>query len=391
MEADTIIVRFSGEIGIKSEWTRRTYEKQLLSNIKHTLTEQNLKYVCIERLRGRFYIKTQTPQETAKALTHVFGVSSVSPATQTTSEFCDIKETALGLAKSAIKEGTTFAVRTHRVGIHSYSSMQLSGMLGEQILIELESRKPKVNLTKPDVSIMVEVRDKEAYVYVDALQGFGGFPIGTQARTVCLLSGGIDSPVACFLTMKRGSPTIPVYIDNNPYTDEAAKQKAILTAKKLKEYSAGYMRKMYLVPNGENMKIIQQKTPARFTCLMCKRLMYRIAEQIADAENAHGIITGEAFGEQASQTVHNLFAIDEAATRYPIHRPLLGFDKIETEAIARKIGTFQISTLKAQSCTAAPSMPSTQARLTAVKDAETHLDISVMVQAALKSAEIIEL
>jgi thiamine biosynthesis protein ThiI len=223
------------------------------------------------------------------------------------------------------------------------------------------------------------------------LQGFGGFPIGTQARTVCLLSGGIDSPVACFLTMKRGSPTIPVYIDNNPYTDEAAKQKAILTAKKLKEYSAGYMRKMYLVPNGENMKIIQQKTPARFTCLMCKRLMYRIAEQIADAENAHGIITGEAFGEQASQTVHNLFAIDEAATRYPIHRPLLGFDKIETEAIARKIGTFQISTLKAQSCTAAPSMPSTQARLTAVKDAETHLDIPVMVQAALKAAKIIEL
>jgi thiamine biosynthesis protein ThiI len=390
-EFDTIVVRLSGEIGIKSEWTRRTYEKQLLQNLKQTLKTQDLKPTAIESRRGRIYVKTQKPTETAKALTRVFGISSVSPAKQTTADLKTLTEATLVLADATIKDRTTFAVRCHRVGTHPYSSMELCRMLGEQILETYETRSPKVNLTNPEVIITVEVRDLEAYVYAQTLQGAGGFPLGTQARTICLLSGGIDSPVACWLTMKRGCPTVPVYIDNSPYTDERAKQKAIETARKLKGWSAGYIRKMYIVPNGENMKTIQEKTPPRFTCLLCKRLMYRIAECIADTEKAHGIVTGEAIGEQASQTMHNLFAIDEAATHYPIHRPLLGFDKLETEVIARKIGTFEISIMKAQGCTAAPSMPATQARLTAVKEAEEKLDIPAMVEAALKAAEIIEI
>ncbi len=124
---------------------------------------------------------------------------------------------------------------------------------------------------------------------------------------------------------------------------------------------------------------------------MCKRLMYRIAENIAATENAFGIVTGEAIGEQASQTMHNLFAIDEAAKLYPIHRPLLGFDKLETEAIARRIGTYEISIMKAKGCTAAPSMPATQAKLKAVKEAEEKLDMDAMAQAACAAAEIITL
>lgn len=214
--------------------------------------------------------------------------------------------------------------------------------------------------------------------------------MGTQARTVCLLSGGMDSPVACWLTMKRGCPPILMYVDNWPFTDEIEKEKAIRNAKKLKDWSSGYIRKMYIIPNGENMKLIQQKTPARFTCLLCKRLMYRIAQRIAENEKAYGIVTGEAIGEQASQTMHNLFAIDEAATNYPIHRPLLGFDKIETEAMAKKIGTLETTTIKSTGCSAVPSMPSTQAKLSAIKEAEENLEITTMVENAIKAAEIIE-
>jgi thiamine biosynthesis protein ThiI len=261
--------------------------------------------------------------------------------------------------------------------------------VGKQILTELKNLNPTVNLTAPDTTITVEVRDAEAYIYEETLQGPGGFPLGTQAKTVCLLSGGIDSPVACWLVMKRGSPTIPIYVDNSPFTDASAKQKAIQTAIKLQDWSAGFIRKIYIVPNGENMKKIQQEAPARFSCLLCKRLMYRIAEQIAQTENAYGIITGEAIGEQASQTMHNLFAIDEAATLYPIHRPLLGFDKNETEAFARKIGTMEISIQKAKGCTAAPSQPATRAKLQAVKEAEDKLDITGMVQAAIAATEIL--
>jgi thiamine biosynthesis protein ThiI len=288
-----------------------------------------------------------------------------------------------------MKENNTFAVRCHRVGTQPYSSLDVCRELGKQIQNKLKTRKLSVNLTEPDITVTVEVREAEAYVYAETLYGTGGFPLGTQAKTVCLLSGGIDSPVACWLTMKRGSPTVPIYIDNTPFTDDTTKQKAIQTAKKLQEWSTGYIRKIYIVPNGENMKTIQQKAPAKFTCLLCKRLMYRIAEQLAQTEKAHGIITGEAIGEQASQTMHNLYAIDEAATLYPIHRPLLGFDKTETEVVARKIGTFEISIQKAKGCTAAPSQPATRARLTALKEAEAKLDMAEMVRAALQATEVL--
>lgn len=316
-------------------------------------------------------------------------MSSVSPATQTTSDLNAITETALAIARNIIQKDTSFAVRCHRVGTHTYSSGDLCRELGKQILTSLNERNPTVNLTAPDTTVTVEVRDKDAYVYAETLLGSGGFPLGTQGKTVCLLSGGIDSPVACWLAMKRGSPTIPIYVDNAPFTDDTTKQKAIQTAKKLQEWSTGFMKKIYIVPNGENMKKIQQEAPARFTCLLCKRLMYRIASQIAQTENAYGIITGEAIGEQASQTMHNLYTIDEAATLYPIHRPLLGFDKIETEAVARKIGTFEISIQKAKGCSAVPSQPATQAKLQAVKEAEEKLNIAEMVQAAVQAAEVL--
>lgn len=390
MKSDYIIIRFSGEIGIKGKWTRRTYEKQVLQNLKHTLKNQNLKPISIEQLRGRIYLETETPKETSQALTKVFGISSVSPAKKTTSDIKILTEAALKVVENAIHNNVTFAVKCHRVGTQPYSSVEVCRIIGEKVLDEFQNRNLKVNLTNPQITLTVEVRDQEAYIYAQTLQGAGGFPLGTQARTVCLLSGGMDSPVACWLTMKRGCPPILMYVDNWPFTDEIEKEKAIRNAKKLKDWSSGYIRKMYIIPNGENMKLIQQKTPARFTCLLCKRLMYRIAQRIAENEKAYGIVTGEAIGEQASQTMHNLFAIDEAATNYPIHRPLLGFDKIETEAMAKKIGTLETTTIKSTGCSAVPSMPSTQAKLSAIKEAEENLEITTMVENAIKAAEIIE-
>jgi thiamine biosynthesis protein ThiI len=384
-------VRLSGEIGVKSEWTRRIYEKKLVENMKYALKTQNLKPTAIIRSRGRIYVKTTMASETAKVLTRVFGIGSVSPAEQTTSELTDVTEKAIAAAEVTMSQNAAFAVRCHRVGTHVFSSQDVCRMLGEKILERLKQKNPKVNLTNPEVTLTVEIRDKEAYIYAETLSAQGGFPLGTQAKTVCLLSGGIDSPVACWLTMKRGSPQIPVYIDNYPYTDERTRQRAIETAQKLKEWSTGHMRKIYIVPNGENIKLIQEKAPSRFMCLLCKRLMYNIAEHVADKENAFGIVTGEAIGEQASQTMHNLYAIDEAAKRYPIHRPLLGFDKLETEAIARKIGTFEVSISKAKGCSAAPSMPATQAQLAAVKAAETKLDMAEMAKAAFEKSQVLDL
>lgn len=379
-------MRFGGEIGIKGEWTKRTYEKLLLRNIKRALAYCDLVPDEIARRRCRIYVRTPNAQETASALTRVFGISSVSPAIETSSNAEEIVERALKSATEAIRKRSSFAVRCHRVGTHEYSSMDICKEAGKQILENLKDRDIRVNLTNPQHTISVEVRDDEAYIFTETLQGPGGFPVGSQAKAVCLISGGIDSPVACWLTMKRGCPIVPVYLDNSPLTDETTTSKAVDTAKKLLEWAIGFPKKMYIVPHGKNLETFMEKAPRKLTCLLCKRMMYRIAERIAKIENAEGVVTGEAIGEQASQTMHNLRVLNEAATSYPIHRPLLGFDKTETEKLAKKIGTFEISIQRAKGCTAAPNQPATRAKLEMVEEAEKGLDMKRMVEESLSAA-----
>jgi thiamine biosynthesis protein ThiI len=344
-----------------------------------------LTYEEIVRKRGRIYVRAEETQSIATALTRVFGISSVSVAMKTSSDMEKVMKTKKDVARTVIKNKSTFAVRCHRVGAHSYSSVDVCREAGTRIQSALKDRMPMVNLTKPQHTVNIEIRDDEAYVFTDTFPGAGGFPVGSQGKLVCLLSGGIDSPVAAWQTMKRGCPLTPIYMDNAPLTDETTKNKALETARKLFEWSVGYPRKVYIVPHGRNLERFMQEAPKRFTCLLCKRMMYRIAERIADIEGAEGIVTGEAIGEQASQTITNLRVLDEAATKYPIHRPLLGFDKTETEALARKIGTFQISTQKAKSCTAAPDQPATRAKLQMIKQAEEKLEIKQMVDESVSA------
>jgi thiamine biosynthesis protein ThiI len=302
----------------------------------------------------------------------------------------EIVETALIVGKSEIANGDTFAVRCHRVGTHEYSSMEICKEVGKQILTSLQDRNLRVDLTNPQITINVEARDEEAYVYTATLHGAGGFPVGSQPKVVCLLSGGIDSPVASWLVMKRGCPITPIYLDNAPFTDEAATKKALEISKKLFEWSIGHSTRVYVVPHGKNLQTFLEDAPRRFTCLLCKRMMYRIAERIADIERAEGVVTGEAIGEQASQTITNLRVLDEAAVKYPVHRPLLGFDKTETEQLARKIGTFDLSIRKAKSCSGAPAQPSTKARLELVKEVEARLDVERMASESVEAAKTIE-
>lgn len=386
---DTVIVRFSGEIGIKGEWTRRAYERLVLKNIYSALRHHGTAYDKLTRKRGRIYVKSDNASEVAEKLTRVFGISSVSPAASIASDMNEIAETSIAVASDTATLGSSFAIRCHRVGDHVYSSLDVCRQVGEQILEKLAERKLHVDLTNPQFTINIEVREAEAYVFSDTLQSAGGFPVGSQAKVVGLLSGGIDSPVALWLAMKRGCTVTPVYLDNSPLTDETTTEKALETARKLFEWSIDYPRNVYIVPHGKNLQTIMENAPRKFTCLLCKRIMYRIAERIADAEKAEGIVTGEAIGEQASQTLINLRVLNEAVKAYPVHRPLLGFDKTETEALARRIGTYETSIREAKGCSAAPSQPSTQARLEAVKEAEKQLDIATMVEESVRAARIV--
>jgi len=389
---DSIIVRYGGELWIKRAWTRRAYERRLLENIKSALKRYGIPYDRILRKQGRLILKTSLAWESSTKLARVFGVSSLSPALETTSKLEDIVDRSVFLAGLTLHEGNSFAVRCRRVGHHPYTSTDVCKEVGRQVLNALPERLLTVNLKSPDATLGVEVRDDQAFVYSTVMKGAGGFPLGTQPKAVGLLSGGVDSSVACWLVMKRGCPLVPLYLDNAPFTDESTTRKAMNVANVLFDWAIGFPRRVYIVPHGPNLAEFREKRRfERLTCILCKRMMYRIAEKIADMVRAEGIVTGEAIGEQASQTLRNLRVLNSAVTKYPIHRPLLGFDKIETEQIARRIGTYEPSIQKAKGCTAVPRKPVTMAKPHEVAEAEEALDMEGMVERSIKSLKIVNL
>jgi len=388
---DSVIIRFSGELGLKKHWTRKRYERRLARNLKKTLKHYGVAYTELVRKHSRFYLKTSSAVEAAQKLARVFGISSVSPAIETSSKLDDVIDRSLFLAETVLKNEDSFAVKCKRVGKQGYSSADIRNLLGQRVLDKFgEKLGLSVDLGNPDVTLGVEVRGEQAFVYSQVIEGVGGMPLGTQAKLVGLFSGGIDSPVGLWLVMKRGSPVVPVYFDISPFADEKTTERALQVAEVLLDWAIGFPRKVYVVQHGENLKHVME-TNRKYSCLLCKRMMYRVAERLAEQFGAEGIVTGEAIGEQASQTLTNLRVLDSAAKEYPVHRPLLGFDKAETEAIARKIGTYKFSSKKTGACTAVPYQPSTKAKLEDVIKAEEKLDIEAMVERSLESIKVVEI
>jgi len=210
-----------------------------------------------------------------------------------------------------------------------------------------------------------------------------------EGKVVCLVSGGIDSPVAAWLAMRKGLTPVFVYFDNSPFTDETTQQRALEAVKKLSTLSFGKGVKLYVVPHGEDLADILRNCPRNLTCVLCRRMMYRIAEKIALTEGAEAIVTGEIIGEHASQTLRNLRVENEALSKVTVLRPLIGMNKTEVEGIARKIGTFDASTKPASCCTGPPPKPRTRARLEEVHKAEKRLSIEEMIERDLKNVTVL--
>lgn len=205
-------------------------------------------------------------------------------------------------------------------------------------------------------------------------------------KVVSLVSGGIDSPVATHLLLKKGADVIAVHFDNRPFTDEKQLNKTLELIKTLEDLS-GKKMKIYIVPHGPSQTAIARNAHRRYQCVLCRRMMYRIAERIAREEGAAAIATGESLGQVASQTLTNL-KTEEQSIEIPVLRPLIGLDKVEIERIAKSIGTFEVSISPGLCCTIVPDKPSTQARLTAILEEEEKLDVESLVEDAVKGAEI---
>lgn len=213
--------------------------------------------------------------------------------------------------------------------------------------------------------------------------------IDTQKRVVCLISGGIDSPVASWMAIRKGCTPVFVYCDNSPFADQTTRQRALDTVRKLSEHEKIRPVKFYSVPHGGDLAEILRNCPRNLTCVLCRRMMYRIAEKIAEIEHADAIITGEIIGEHASQTLRNLHVENMALSHVALLRPLSGLNKTEVEQLARKIGTFTASTKPASCCSGPPPMPRTRAKIEEIQEAEAKLEIENMLERDLKSATVL--
>jgi thiamine biosynthesis protein ThiI len=378
----TILVRY-GELALKSERVRRRFERCLIKNMKLALNGIDNK---ITSERGRIFVITNKLDPALKRLIRVPGIVSVSSAVKVSSKMSSITLAAVKAAKKTLASGKTFAVRTKRVGEHKFSSQDVNVAIGSAVLKAAPGTR--VNLSAPDKEISIEIRDKNAYVFTDTLAGVGGLPVGSQGNVVALLSGGIDSPVAVYLMMKRGCTVSLLYLDNKPYTDDKTRERAIAVANRLADF--GPNTELRIIQFGRILRAFIEKSPPKLTCVLCKRTMLKIAEHIANQVRAEAIVTGESLGQVASQTLTNLRAIDEAV-EFPVMRPLIGMDKVEIERIARQIGTFEISTRKVGSCSAVPKYPETYARLGEVLKVEKGLKVPALINSTLDKIEVIKL
>ena len=379
MDYDLIIARY-GEIGVKSSKVRARFEKKLVKNIKST-------FECkVDRNQGRIYIRPKEFDEAIEKLNMVFGVVSYSPAVSTHFTFDELNETLTAYAEELVSENvldenTKFAIKCRRVGTHDVSSQEIAAYCGSVVK---EVVNAPVDLSNPDLTIFVEVREDRAYIFHEKIRGPGGLPLGTQGKVVCLISSGIDSPVAAYLMMKRGCEVIALHCNNDPFSGPKVTENFNLLIDRLDEYANGAPIKRRVIDYGEYLTVAKQKAPEKMTCVLCKSGMYRIAEKLAQKLGADAIVDGSSIGQVASQTLPNILATRHGVDM-PILSPLIGLDKEEITEIAIKIGTFEISKIDDGGCSAVPRYPMTHADLDNVKQVCNDMDQEIEIQKAFEN------
>ncbi len=340
-----LIIAKPAELILKSSPVRRIFERQLVRNI-----EAKLGKVRIERLQARLLIYS----EKIDKLKNVFGLSVIHPAFEVKTDLDVIQKKILKIIK--LDKSRTFAVRARRVTKDfPLTSQQINEKIGDFVR---KKTKAKVDLENPNVEINVEIIGKRTLLFTEKIRCLGGLPVGVSGKVVCLTSGGIDSPVAAWMMLKRGCEIIPVHMK----ISEVEYKKFLKLCKKLQEYS-GPKIEMVVVDWNKKLKAITNKLrDKRYTCIMCKHLMLLEAQKIAESKNAKAIVIGSSIGQVASQTLDNIMAT-HYGLELPVLTPLIGFNKDETEAIARQIGTFDISISKSEPCPYVPSRPATRIKL----------------------------
>ena len=364
---DVVLVRY-GEITLKDSWTRQNWERILAGNITFSLHRAGVEHK-IERGEGRIFVHTSDPRA-GEIVARVFGVVSTSPAVAVASDLEEISRVAVELASQA--KPSTFAIRPRRSGV-SFSSEKIGRIVGEAVRVATHST---VDLDKPELEIFVEARKNRTFVFCKVIKGVGGLPLGSQGKMLVLISGGIDSPVAAWMMMKRGCPVTLLHFDSRPYAD--AVDQSMKCAGVLADWTAGRKIDFITIPISRGIEKIASHYP-RATCVLCRRLMYRIASEIMEMQRCLGVVTGYSMGQVASQTADNILA-EQAAIGVPVFHPLISMDKTEITDLARRIGTYGIAA-ETKSCTAVPEKPMTKAKKDEILLAEEELGLKEIARA----------
>lgn len=385
MKKQIILAKY-GEIILKG-LNRPIFEDKLIRNMKERLN--GIPDFEISKAQAAIYVKVPEEyiDETVERLSTVLGIVSLTKAYVAEKNIEDIKKTAVQYLKDALYSASTFKVETKRADKKfPLKSPEISNLVGGYILENFPNLT--VNVKNPDKIVMVEIRENEAYLYCDKLMCYGGMPTGTNGRAMLLLSGGIDSPVAGYMVAKRGVIVSAVHFFSYPYTSERAKDKVFDLAKILAKY-CGHVR-TFVVPFTEIQLAIRDNCPEEQLTIIMRRIMMMIAERIAVSDNCSALITGESIGQVASQTIESL-AVTNAAVSMPVFRPLIGMDKDEIIAVARKINTFETSILPYEDCCTVftPKHPNTKPQLDKIIKSETHLKIEEMIERAINDTELL--
>jgi len=380
---DVVLVRY-GEITLKDRWTRQKWERILAGNIAFSLNQAAVAHK-IERGEGRIFIHTSDPRA-CQIAAMVFGTVSASPAQTVASDLQQISLAAVELAGLAGLSGLagtesrkSFAIRPRRSGV-SFTSEQIGRAVGQAVQ---SSSGASVDLDRPDLEIYIEARRDRTFIFTEVVKGVGGLPLGSQGRMLALISGGIDSPVAAWMMMKRGCPVTLLHFDSRPYAD--AISQSMRCAEALARWTSGRKIDFITVPISRAVEKISSHYQ-RATCVLCRRLMYRIASQVMLDQGCLGIVTGYSMGQVASQTAENILA-EQSEICVPVYHPLIALDKSEITGLARKIGTYEISE-ETRPCTAVPYKPMTRARREEIARAEELLGLVEMAGALAKEMTV---
>lgn len=381
-----LLVRY-GELSLKGR-NRRLFEDQLLENIRSKL--KGIPCGPISKTFGRIYVQTENNwEEIARRLQQVFGIVSLSPVLKGELDLGAIKAGAEQVLEKA--PGRTFKVETRRpYKSFPQTSPEINNILGAHLLRTFPQLE--VDVHNPDLTLHVEIRREGVFLYSQVIPCLGGLPTGSSGKGLLLLSGGIDSPVAGFLSMKRGVTVEGLHFYSYPFTSERSKEKVMELARQLSRYNTTGTFTLWIAHFTEIQKALQRSSHPSLSITLMRRFMLRIGTALARQERAYALITGESLGQVASQTMESIYAIN-AVTTTPVYRPLIGLDKQEIVNLAVQIDTYETSILPYEDCCTVfiPKNPATRPTLKQVLRAEAELEVDRLVEESLSQTERMQL